>query len=120
MARGNINNLVPNSELTPEQRKERAKKAGLKSAEARQNKKTLRETMEQALRSKNKEGLTYMQAGVMSTINKWLITGDITILNGIRDLIGEKPTDKVAMTADEETVKKMDDFFDFLKDKHDD
>lgn len=35
MARGNIDNLIPNSERTPEERKEIARKGGLKSGETK-------------------------------------------------------------------------------------
>lgn len=94
----NSENLIKNSDLTPTQRKERASKAGKASAKARAEKKLLRETMEAALRCKVEGGLTAIQAGVYSTIRKWIETGDVSILNGIRDLIGEKPTDKVETT----------------------
>ena len=94
----NNENLIKNSELTPEQRREKASKAGKASVKARAEKKLLRETMEAALRGEVEGGLTAIQAGVNSTINRWITTGDISILNGIRDLIGEKPTDKIETT----------------------
>ena len=41
MPRGNIDNLVPNSEKTPEQRKEQARKAGIASGKAKRKKKLM-------------------------------------------------------------------------------
>lgn len=45
MARGNTNNLIPNSERTPEERKEIARKGGLKSGEAKRRKANLRKAV---------------------------------------------------------------------------
>lgn len=45
MARGNINNLIPNSERTPEERKEIARKGGLKSGETKRRKANLRKAV---------------------------------------------------------------------------
>lgn len=41
MPRGNIDNLIPNSERTPEQLREQTRLAGIKSGEARRRKKDL-------------------------------------------------------------------------------
>lgn len=103
----NIENLIKNSDLTPEQRKEKASKAGKASVKARAEKKILRETMEAALRGEVEDGLTAIQAGVNSTIKRWIETGDISILNGIRDLIGEKPTDKLETTIKSTENQKL-------------
>ena len=45
MARGNINNLIPNSERTPEERKEIARKGGLKSGETKRRKANLKKAV---------------------------------------------------------------------------
>lgn len=45
MARGNTNNLIPNSERTPEERKEIARKGGLKSGETKRRKANLRKAV---------------------------------------------------------------------------
>lgn len=45
MARGNIDNLIPNSERTPEERKEIARKGGLKSGETKRRKANLRKAV---------------------------------------------------------------------------
>lgn len=45
MARGNTNNLIPNSERTPEERKEIARKGGLKSGETKRRKANLKKAV---------------------------------------------------------------------------
>ena len=115
MPRGNIGNLIKNSDLTPEERKEKAKKAGKKSGEVRHEKKTLRATMEAALQGKYQGELTAMQAGVQATIQRWIDTGDISMLNGIRDLIGEKPVEKISASICEENKAILKDYLEVVK-----
>lgn len=52
---GNINNLVPNENRTPEQRRENAKKAGIASGKSRKRKKETRQILENLLSMKAKE-----------------------------------------------------------------
>lgn len=119
MPRGNINNLIPNSELTPEQRKERAKKAGQKSGEVRAKRKLLKDELlfllDEKLKGGDYAGKTAREAMSARLINR-AVNGDTDAYKVIRDTIGEKPTEKIQMGADEETIAKMDAFFDFLKD----
>ncbi len=119
MPRGNINNLIPNSELTPEQRKERAKKAGQKSGEVRAQRKLLKDELlfllDEKLKGGDYEGKTAREAMSARLVNR-AVNGDTDAYKVIRDTIGEKPTEKIQMGADEETIAKMDAFFDFLKD----
>lgn len=49
MPRGNPQNLIPNSERTPEELREQTRRAGIASGVARREKKTFRETMEMCL-----------------------------------------------------------------------
>lgn len=51
MARGNTNNLIPNSERTPEERKEIARKGGLKSGETKRRKANLRKAVKSIFES---------------------------------------------------------------------
>ena len=53
--KGNMNNLIPNSALTPEQRKERASKMGKASGEARRKRRSLREAVEKVLSASYEE-----------------------------------------------------------------
>ena len=49
MAKGNPNNLIPNSERTPEELRAQTKKAGIASGKARRRKADLRRAMQEAL-----------------------------------------------------------------------
>ena len=60
----NQQNLIPNSERTPNQRREQAQKAGIASGEARRKKKTMRDAarmlMDMKVTGNNKENLQKM------------------------------------------------------------
>lgn len=112
MAKGRVENLKPPS---TEEARERGKKGGQKSGEVRAKRKTLRETMEAALQGKYDGELTAMQQGINATIKKWIETGDISILNGIRDLIGEKPTDKIDASINSENKEIIKNYLEAAK-----
>lgn len=96
MARGqNPNsrkNLIVNSERTPKQRKAQAVKAGKKSGEVREIKKSFREQL--------REQLTIEDIRI---INSRLIAmakhGNLKAYELIRDMLGEKPADKLEITG---------------------
>ena len=108
----NTKGLVQNQERTPSERRESAQKAGFASGEARKKRKALKELMEIALQmDEQNEGYRSMmkKAGwqdmdQMSVITQGLIqrakTGDVQAYNAIRDIIGEKPTDKMEVSGD--------------------
>lgn len=116
MPRGNINNLIPNSELTPEQRKERAKKAGQKSGEVRAQRKLLKDELLSLLDKKVDEEKGTAREAMSAALVARAVNGDSDAFKIIRDTIGEKPAESIKVGADEETIAKMDAFFDFLKD----
>ena len=89
--RGNIDNLIKNEDLTPEQRRENARKAGLASAEAKKKRKTLREEL-LALLETNQH-----QEKMSLALIKQALAGNTKAFEVIRDSIGEKPSDKVEM-----------------------
>ena len=96
----NSGNLKPNSERTPSERRENAKKAGIKSGEVRRARKTLKEELLLLLESGN------TQNKISLALIKKAIKGDIKAFEVIRDTIGEKPVDKQEVKADiESTVK---------------
>lgn len=79
MPRGNPQNLIPNSERTPEELREQTRRAGIASGVARREKKTFRETMELCLQElvdrKDKNGnflekITAQQAICLKQIAK--------------------------------------------------
>lgn len=90
-------NLKLNSERTPQERKELAKKAGIKSGEARRAKKTMREMLDYLLykeitNSKGEKVTTKEEAA--AALIKKAIQGDVKAFEVIRDTIGEKPVEQ--------------------------
>ncbi len=85
----NESNLIPNSERTPKERQEIARKGGIASGEARRRKKTLKEELIALLETNdNNEKIS------VALLNRAL-NGDIQAFTTIRDTIGEKPVDKL-------------------------
>lgn len=111
MARGNPKNLISNSELTPKERENKARKAGQASVEARRKKKTMKEALLAILDVPDEEGVTLRESIVMSVVKR-AKAGDITAFTTIRDTIGEKPADKQEIDSTVRVVmdKNMEDF----------
>lgn len=81
----NEQNLIPNSERTPSERRENARKAGIASGEARRARKTLKEELLLLLElDDNNKKIT------IALLEKAL-NGDIAAYTTIRDTIGERP-----------------------------
>lgn len=73
--------------------REKGKKGGEKSGEARRARKTLKEELLLLLENDN------IQAKISLAIIKEALKGDIKAFVAIRDTIGEKPTDKKEITG---------------------
>lgn len=92
----NIENLIPVTERTPEERKALAKKAGIASGAARRRKRTFKE-----------EFIAFLENGdtqekiTLAQIQKAL-EGDTRAFETIRDTIGEKPVDKIEAEVNSE------------------
>lgn len=84
----NSENLKPNSARTPSERRENAKKAGIKSGEKRRARKALKEELLLLLST----GDTQKKLSV-ALIEK-AMNGDVKAFEVIRDTISEKPVDK--------------------------
>ena len=86
---------------TTEEARERGKKGGLASGKVRAEKKRLKEAVERVLSAsyKNEDGenLSGYELTAIALFDK-ARNGDVSAFNSIRDLIGEKPTDKVETT----------------------
>lgn len=82
--RGNINNLIKNEDLTPEQRRENARKAGLASAEAKKKRKTLREELLALLETEQ------YQERISLSLIKQALNGNTKAFEVIRDSIRRK------------------------------
>lgn len=116
MSKNNVDNLISLADRTTNEQRKIAKKGGKASGKARQEKKRLQEALQQALKGKydiDGEMVTGYNATVISLIKRVIATGDPAAFNAIRDLIGEKPVDKVE--SDSQVTVKMDINKDFLK-----
>lgn len=97
MARGNKKNLINNADLTPEQRKANASKAGKASVEVKRKRKTMREWAkafaEMGVNAKglNGEEITadYAGAAVLEQYRKAVKEGDTSSAKFIAELLGE-------------------------------
>ena len=129
MANKGHDNLIPVNQRTKEEARTRGKNGGIKSGESRRNKKTMRETLENALKielsTEKLEELgadislmsgdnSVLSAIIASTIRE-AINGDTKAIQFVRDSIGEKPVDE--LHAVNETITKED--TDMMKDLRD-
>lgn len=115
----NEQNLKSNSERTPKERIDLARKAGKKSGEARRAKKTMREMLEMLLEKqienpdeKGKKQTT-LEAISVSLIQKALL-GNVRAFEVLRDTIGQKPVEKVEVNNSElvkQGLNKINEYF---------
>ena len=113
----NSGNLKANSVRTPSERKKLASKAGKASGEARKKKAQIKEALQRALNEKYKvddETLNGYEALAFSMI-KEALSGSVQAFKEIRDTIGEQPTTKFSVSIDDDTIDKMEKFFDSLR-----
>ena len=123
----NIENLMPiqevNSRRTREQHSEDSKKGGKASGEARRRERTLKETLEKMLSlpindEQTKSFIQNLGFNDEELDNKTAITvamyqealkGNVKAYELIRDTLGEKPTDKLAIEEAPQIVVKRPD-----------
>ena len=86
-------NLVANSDRTPEERKRIATLGGKASGAARKKRKALRELLEIALQTEVSGDQTAAEAVTAALIQK-AMDGDTKAFEVIRDTVGEKPTER--------------------------
>lgn len=93
----NMDNLVPNEQRTPEERRENARKAGVASGEARRAKKTMRDVLEMLLEAKAPESdKTNIEAMMAKAVLKAL-SGDLKAMEFVRDTSGQKPDTQITV-----------------------
>lgn len=101
----NEQNLKPNSERTPSERKQLARKAGKASGKARREKRTMKQLLEIALSLMvtNKKGETASRKEVIAIqlVNR-AASGDLRAIDLLTKLIGEQ----IVRQETEVTVKK--------------
>lgn len=107
------------SELTPEQRRENARRAGIASAASAKKRRLQRDILnqmltlqcddEQAAAALQALGLdpTFANAANLSVLRR-AVHGDVECLRYIRDTIGEKPTESFQMGIQNTPVKALD------------
>lgn len=115
MGKGRKENLLKAEDLTSEQLRERASKAGKASVEAKRRKKTMREALEMMLydveldeQTKDRlraQGITDSKDfNHQTVITRSLIakaeSGDVQAYHAICSMIGEKPAEKVEVGGD--------------------
>lgn len=108
----NNENLIRNEDLTPEERRERASKAGKASVEARRRKKALRECLSVLLEKEyvSESGGKASGAELISVkLFRRAVDGEIRAFEVIRDTIGEMPTQRMEIdTIDPQARAEMD------------
>ena len=88
----NEKNLIPNSERTPSELREMARKGGLASVEARRKRKTLKEELLLMLEDEE------VQKSVAVALIQEAQNGNVKAFGMLRDTIGEAPVEKVQTT----------------------
>lgn len=112
----NNNNLIKNSDLTPSQRRENARKAGLASAKARKQKKLVKNIMAEYLdgaikNSKLKSSVQNIglsgelnkEAFIIAPLLKKATEGDIRAIEYIMRIVGEEPKEELSVSINDET-----------------
>lgn len=94
----NIQNLKKNSERTPKERKELAKKAGKKSGEARRKKRDMKAelllVMDELITDRKGKKTTARRA-ISLTLLKKSLDGDLKAIKLLLEIIGELPKEVV-------------------------
>lgn len=100
--------------LSSEEARRNGKKGGVKSAQARREKKTFKELLKIALEMRTKNGNTNAEEIVASLILK-AQSGDVKAFEAVRDTIGEKPKDTVDITTQEKVPEGLPEIYAALK-----
>lgn len=114
MARGRVENLIPFNQLTEEQHRKLASKAGKASVQAKKEKKRLKELVEIALDRvyKNEKGeeITAQEMMALKAVQE-AIKGDWKAWEIVQNITGQKPAEQVILqtTSDDDIreVQKM-------------
>lgn len=107
-----IENLVKNSDLTPQERSERAHKAGVASGKSRQEKKRIQEALKKALAGfyDVEEGKVTGYNAVAISMIRQAINGNVKAATFVRDTIGEKPVEEIKATMGNENLLAMQEY----------
>ena len=99
----NEENLIPNSERSPEELRENGRKGGIKSGEKRREKKLLKEYLEEVLSNKKikvdgkeVDGATAITLKLVQQALK----GNVKAYTTIRDTLGQAPVQGINLTSE--------------------
>ena len=110
----NEQNLIPNSERTPNELRQQTQKGGIASGEARRRKRDIRLALEALLEKditdKHGNTMSTAEAIAIKQIEKAL-KGDTKAFKVVRDSAGQKPSDKIDLTVNDDSAKEMDEYF---------
>ena len=108
----NPENLIPNEQRTPAERRENARKAGRASGESRRRRKAMREAFDELLSREftDKEGNTTDGVTALVTrVYQKALKGDMKAVQFIRDTVGEMPVQRMELsTVDPQAREEMD------------
>lgn len=101
----NPENLKPNTERTPKERSELARKAGKASGKARRQKKEFRELLEIALSQPNVDNpeVDNWTVATAALLQK-AMGGDVRAWEVMRDTLGQKPVEETRVLDSEITI----------------
>lgn len=107
----NPENLIPNDQRTPSQRRENARKAGKASGKARRERKQMREVIEELMSRQYVDANGNEIDGVtalMTRVYRQAMDGDMKAVTFLRDTAGEMPVQKVeTVTIAPETYERV-------------
>ena len=110
----NEQNLIPFTERSKSEVRKLNSKGGINSGEARRRKRDLRLALEALLEKdisdKNGNVMTTTEAIALKQIEKAL-KGDTKAFEVVRDTVGQKPTEKLDVTVNDDSTKEMDEYF---------
>lgn len=110
----NEQNLIPNSERTPNELRQQTQKGGIASGEARRRKRDIRLALEALLEKditdRNGNTMSTAEAIAIKQIEKAL-KGDTKAFEVVRDSAGQKPSDKIDLTVNDDSAREMDEYF---------
>lgn len=103
----NSENLIPNSQRTPEELREITRKGGIASGKARAAKRDLRQALEMLLEKdftdKNGNVLSGTEA-LTAKLFEQAMKGNIRAFETLRDTVGQKPVEKVMVAEVDQSV----------------
>ena len=93
---------------------EEAKRGGIAFGEARRRKRDIRLALEALLEKDYRDKRGNMVSGAEAIALKQLekaLKGDTRAFEVVRDTVGQKPTDRIDLTVNDDSAKEMDEYF---------